>query len=393
VEAKEGVATKSQGKVLGSLTLQHLIAMYPQICGMTGTASTQAEEFASVYGLEIAAIPTHRPMIRVDHADAHFRTRAKKEHALLDQIRRAHAAGQPVLVGTGSVQESEHLSALLPDVPHHVLNARQDEAEAAIIARAGERGAVTISTNMAGRGTDIRLGAGAAEAGGLFVIGTQKQESRRVDNQLRGRAGRQGDPGCSRFFVSDEDDLMVRYRELNPRLGRDPDTLQRLVEGRHLDARLFLQKYELAIEGQRHRVHAYRQTILDGTEPLLEGDAATDRDRLVALRSIDDQWSEYLAEIAEFRSSLPWIDWAAPSTPYAALGRRDAYQEYAQKIHHAYVAFEARLPDEIERRLAEDHEDAADPGERGAVWTYVSTEQPFGSFSERLARGLRRLRS
>jgi len=388
VEVKEGVATKRQGQVLASITLQHLVAMYPQICGMTGTASTQSDELMRVYGLEIETIPTHKPVIRVDQPDVVFANKVDKERAVLNEIRKSHSIGQPVLVGTGSVGESERLSEMLLDIPHRVLNARQDEEEAAIIARAGEVGSVTISTNMAGRGTDIRLGPGAAEVGGLYVIGMQKHDSRRIDNQLRGRAGRQGDPGRSRFFVSEEDDLLVRYRDLNPRLGTDPDTVQRLVEGRHLDARLFLQKYELAVEGQRYRIHEFRQRVLEGRTRY-----DPPRELLIALRTIDDLWSAYLSELSEFRSMLPWIDWASPSTPYANLGRRDAYQEYAQKIHAGYQALEANIPVEIERRIeAAEVEGSPDPGERGAVWTYVTTEQPFGSLSERFARGLRRAR-
>ena len=166
---------------------------------MTGTASTKALEFEKVYGLGRSDIPTNRPVARVDHADAVFRTKADKERAVTDEIRRVHAMGQPILVGTASVADSERLSSMLSDIPHEILNARNDEMEASIIARAGERGAVTISTNMAGRGTDIRLGEGVAALGGLYVIGTNKHESRRIDNQLRGRAGRQGDPGVEVF--------------------------------------------------------------------------------------------------------------------------------------------------------------------------------------------------
>ena len=206
--------------ILGSITLQHFIALYPQVCGMTGTAATQALEFEKIYGMQVETIPTNRPVIRADQPDEVFATKAEKEQAVLEEIRRAHATGRPVLVGTGSVEESERLSRMLGDVPHQVLNARNDELEAAIVARAGERGAVTISTNMAGRGTDIRLGEGVAELGGLYVIGTQKHESRRIDNQLRGRAGRQGDPGSSRFFVSLEDDLLVKYGDINPTWAR-----------------------------------------------------------------------------------------------------------------------------------------------------------------------------
>jgi len=385
VEVKEGVAAKRQGMVLGSITLRHLVALYPRVCGMTGTAATQALEFQQVYEMPVEVIPTNRPMIRVDHPDAVFATKAEKEDAVLAEIRRLHKKGQPVLVGTGSVEESERLSRRLGDIPHDVLNARNDEHEAAIIARAGDRGAATISTNMAGRGTDIRLGQGTTELGGLYVIGTQKHESRRIDNQLRGRSGRQGDPGGSRFYVSLEDDLLVKYGDLNPELGRDPDTVQRLVEGHHLDARLFLQKYELPIEGQRYRIHANRQAVLEGTTH-----CESELEQLVTLRAIDDLWADYLARVAEFRSSIPWLDFALAGVPWLTLDRRDPLYEYAQKIHQWFPEMEAALQGEIARRLAQAEAGASDPGERGAVWTYLTTDQPFGSISQRLSRGIAR---
>src|SRR3954465_1186114 len=244
IEAKEGVAAKSQGSILGQITLQNLVGLYPHVCGMTGTASTQSLEFAKVYDLRVETVPTNRPLIRVDHLDVTFPTKVDKERAGATEIRRAHATGQPVLVGTASVADSERLSALLLDIPHEVLNARQDEREAAIVAKAGARGAVTISTNMAGRRTDIRRGQGVVELGGLYVIGTNKHESRRIDNQLRGRAGRQGDPGQSRFFVSLEDDLMVKFASNNLRYAHDPASIQRFGEGQNLEIRRFLAKYE-----------------------------------------------------------------------------------------------------------------------------------------------------
>jgi preprotein translocase subunit SecA len=375
VEAKEGVASKQQGMILGQITLQHLVALYPQVCGMTGTAVTQALELEKVYGLRVET-PTNRPVIRVDHADVLFETKAQKEEAVLAEIRRAHAAGQPVLVGTASVAESERISRMLAGMPHHVLNARNDEAEAAIVARAGERGAVTISTNMAGRGTDIQLGEGVTSLGGLYVIGINKHESRRIDNQLRGRAGRQGDPGCSRFFISLEDDLMVKYRDLNPKFRNDPESLQRLVEGQNLDMRIFLHAYEVPIEGQRHKIHTYRQTVLDG-----ETDCASDLERVVTLRAIDDVWADYLARLADFKSGVQWLSW----------GRRDPHYEYLVQVDRWFRELEESLPEEIALRLRRAEEGGGpDPRERGAVWTYVTTDQPFGTWTERVIRGLRR---
>lgn len=374
VEAKEGVAAKLQGQVLGTITLQHLIALYPKVCGMTGTAATQSVELRSVYGLEVETIPTNRPMIRVDHPDVMFTTKAEKEHAVAAEIRRVHATGQPVLVGTASVADSERLSRLLGDVPHQVLNARNDELEASIIEKAGERGAVTISTNMAGRGTDIQLGEGVAALGGLYVIGTNKHESRRIDNQLRGRAGRQGDPGCSRFFVSLEDDLMARYADLDPRYRNDPETIQRLVEGHHLDSRLFLHSYEVPLEGQRHRIQTYRQEVIEGTTKF-----TSERDRLIALRTIDDLWADHLARVADFKSGLQWLSW----------GRRDPHYEFLNHVHAWFREMEASLPEEVAVRVAEaEAGGGCDPGERGAVWTYLTKDEPFGSLTERILRGV-----
>jgi preprotein translocase subunit SecA len=370
IEAKEGVTSKAQGTILGQITLQHLAGMYPKICGMTGTAATQSLELMKVYGLKVERIPTNRPVIRVDHPDVLFPTKLEKERAVLQDIRRAHTAGQPVLVGTASVAESERLSALLPDIPHEVLNARNDEREAAIVANAGERGAVTISTNMAGRGTDIRLGAGVAELGGLYVIGTNKHESRRIDNQLRGRAGRQGDPGCSRFFVSLEDDLMVRYASLDPRYSHDPLTIQRLVEGQHLNTRTFLHGYEVPIEGQRNKLQAYRQEVLESGLP--------ERERRITLRAIDDLWADHLAQVADYRSGVQWISWSG----------RDPHRAYVLKVHEWFTGLEAGLSEEIARRLGARGDEFVN---RGAVWTYLTTDQPFPNLGERLARSVRDL--
>jgi preprotein translocase subunit SecA len=369
LEVKERVAIRPEGSILGSITLQNLIALYPEVCGMTGTAASQAKELMQIYGLEVEVIPTNRPMIRVDHPDILHETKAEKERAVVEEIRRAHAAGRPVLVGTGSVEESERLSAMLRDLQHEVLNARDDEREAAIVARAGERGAITVSTNMAGRGTDICLGEGVAGLGGLYVIGMNRHESRRIDHQLRGRAGRQGDPGESRFFVSLEDDLVVKYG------GTDPEEMQKFAEGQNLDIRLFLQKYESAIEGQRLMMRALRQSILTGDRA-----CGSELERLVYLRTIDDLWSEHLSQVAELRSGIHWVSLAGRNTLYEFLSRVDQW----------FRELELSLDDEVARRLAEAESSGWDPSERGAVWTYLTTDQPFGSLTERIARGLLR---
>lgn len=369
IEIKEGVAPKTQGRVLGSITMENLIALYPQVCGMTGTAATQAQEFRKVYELEVEVIPTNRPVIRVDHPDVIFPTKQEKEDAVIREIRQTHRTGQPILVGTVSVEESERLSARLRDTPHEVLNARSEEKEATIIARAGEAGAVTLSTNMAGRGTDIPLGQGVAELGGLYVIGTNRHESRRIDNQLRGRAGPQGDPGHSRFFISRQDDLLVKYGVENPRLQYDPESIQRLVEGQNLDNRQFLHKYERIIEGQRLAVHEQRQAILVGAAT-----GASEVERLVSLNTIDELWAEHLASVKELQEGTPWISY----------GGGEPLFEYLRAVHELFKTFQTRMVEEIPRRMANPRTRDFDPRQRGATWTYLTTDQALDGFGAHL---------
>ncbi|HWC96453.1 MAG TPA: hypothetical protein VG456_06885 [Candidatus Sulfopaludibacter sp.] len=370
IEAKEGVPFRKEGRILGTITLQNLIALYPQVCGMTGTAATQSLEFRACYGLEVDAIPTHRPVIRIDDPDEIYENKPEKELVVIDEVRQVHETGQPILVGTASVEESERLSALLAGVPHSVLNARNEEAEAGIVAQAGQRGAVTISTNMAGRGVDIQLGPGVAELGGLYVIGTNKHESRRIDNQLRGRAGRQGDPGRSRFYISFQDDLLVRHGINNPKYEFDAEGVQRLIEGQNLDIREFLVKYEAVIEGQRQRLQSQRQSILESDLPRLE--------RLVSLTTIDDLWSDHLAAVAELRSGVHWYGW----------GGRDPLHEYLTRVDGLYRELEDSLPATIAERLAEAEANGIDPSQRGATWTYLTSDRPFGNYTERTFAGM-----
>ena len=372
IEAKERVPISRQGRVLGSITLQNLTALYPRLCGMTGTAATQRHEFRKCYDLEVEVIPTNRPVIRADEPDVVFPTRGDKERAVVKEIGRVHATGQPVLVGTASVEESERLGGLLGSIPHSVLNARNEEAEAGIIARAGEPGAVTISTNMAGRGVDIRLGEGVAALGGLYVIGTNRHESRRIDHQLRGRAGRQGDPGRSRFFISLEDDLLVRYGIADRHLGYDAEGIQRVVEGQNLQIRTFLHKYEGVVEGERQHIEARRQAILESGLPDLE--------RTVGLTAIDDLWSEFLASVAELRSGVHWYSW----------GGRDPLHEYLTRVDAMCRELDERIPEETAVRLESALAGGGAPPQRGATWTYLTTDRPFGEFTERFMKGLMR---
>jgi preprotein translocase subunit SecA len=375
VEAKEGVAPKTQGRILGSITIQNLIALYPRVCGMTGTAATQAGEFRGIYGLDVEVIATHRPVIRVDLADRIFKTKKEKERAVHDEILRIHETGRPVLIGTASVEESERLSAGLGALPHQVLNARNEEEEARIIARAGEREAVTVSTNMAGRGVDIRLGVGVAELGGLHVMGVNRHESRRIDNQLRGRAGRQGDPGSSQFFVSLQDDLLVKYGVDELKSPDAPERIQRKIEAQNLQIREFLRKYEGVVEGQRQFVQERRQGILTGATP-----CATELERLVSLATIDDLWSEHLAGVSGLREATQWTSWA----------NHNPLHEYLKDIDEMFRALEAAIETEIPKRLAQAEATGMNPAERGATWTYLTTDQPFGSIEERMVAGMRR---
>ncbi|MCY0879220.1 MAG: preprotein translocase subunit SecA [Firmicutes bacterium] len=282
IEAKEGVKIEDETQTLATITFQNYFRMYEKLAGMTGTAATEEEEFRKIYGLDVIVVPTHRPMIRKDYPDVVYKTEAAKFRAVVREIEELYKMGRPVLVGTVSIEKSERLSQMLKErnIPHNVLNAKFHEQEAEIIAKAGQRGAVTIATNMAGRGTDIVLGEGVAEMGGLHIIGTERHESRRIDNQLRGRAGRQGDPGSSRFYLSLEDDLLRLFAAptlsaLMDRLGVDEDepissptltraieSAQKKVEARNFDARKHVLQYDDVMNLQREVVYKQRRDIL-----------------------------------------------------------------------------------------------------------------------------------
>jgi len=373
LEVKERVSPKKQGKILGSITIENLVGLYPEVCGMTGTAATQANEFREIYGLDVEVIPTNRPVLRVDHPDQLFPGARDKERAAVEEIQRTHATGRPVLVGTSSVEESERVSRLLGHIPHTVLNARNEEAEAAIIARAGEQGAVTISTNMAGRGVDIKLEARASELGGLHVIGTNRHESRRIDHQLRGRAGRQGDPGSSQFFVSSEDALMMKHGADDPELRSSPDAIQRITEGQSLDIRLFLRKYESVLEAQRLVIAEERQGVLGGTAP-----SASELERLVKLSTIDELWSDYLSAVAELRAGTVWV----------SLGYGEPFRDYLHQVHTMFEELQWTIDDEVPKRLAMATIEDFEARQRGATWTYLTTDEPFGTMTARVMRGL-----
>ncbi len=417
LEAKEGVRQRPEGRILGSVTLQHFVRAYPRLCGMTATARPAAKELEEFYGLGVTVVPTHRPCVRVDHPDVVFTHREAKTRALVAEIAAVHETGRPVLVGTASVAESEALAASLGriGVACRVLNARHDEEEAAIVADAGAPGAVTISTNMAGRGTDIRLG-GRDEAerdrvvalGGLYVIGANRHESRRIDDQLRGRAGRQGDPGSSRFFVSLEDDLLERFRLRDlvpaakwparqdgsiddPVLARAIARAQRIVDGQNLDTRRTLWRYAHVVELQRRYVQDWRQEILTGeAQPDVLAAARPERwrrltgtvgeavlrgvERHLALVTIDRAWSEHLAEMGHVRGGIHLV----------TLAGQDPYEQFHARAREAFERLLPRVDEEIATTF-----DTLDVTERGvdwkaagmlgpsSTWTYLVTDTPF----------------
>jgi preprotein translocase subunit SecA len=395
VEAKEGVPVQRENQTLASITFQNLFRMYKKLSGMTGTADTEAFEFQSIYGLEVVVIPTHRPMVRKDHPDAVFLNKAGKYRAVIGEIKEAHAKGQPVLVGTTSIEVSEMLSQQLKEagIAHEVLNAKQHEREAHIVAQAGRPGAVTIATNMAGRGTDIVLGGSleaelqAAEAanggelddvsrqrikaewlqrhdqvkasGGLHIIGTERHESRRIDNQLRGRSGRQGDPGSSRFYLSLEDNLMRIFaadwvQRMMARMGLKEDDIiesplvtkqiagaQRKVEAHNFDIRKNLLDFDDVNNDQRKVIYRQRDELLDAESVKdnvdgIRNDVIADMvERFVPVNSIDEQWDLQGLEAelnAEFNLQLPVVEHVRSRSEIDAEGISRYVQEAVAKL-------------------------------------------------------------
>ena len=316
LEAKEGVKIENENQTLATITFQNYFRMYDKLAGMTGTADTEATEFKKIYDLDVMVVPTHMPMVRHDYADVIYKTKKEKYDAAIDEIVELHRSGQPVLVGTISIDVSEHISKKLKKkgVKHSVLNAKNHEKEAEIIAMAGQPGSVTISTNMAGRGTDIKLGEGVTDLGGLHILGTERHESRRIDNQLRGRSGRQGDPGTSRFYLSLDDDLLrifggERITGIMDRLGMEEgepiehgliskaiENAQSKVEGHNFEIRKQLLEYDDVMNQQREVIYRQRRQALSG-EDLSE-----------SIKEIIEEVSEHIADqIAEDR--VPADEW------------------------------------------------------------------------------------
>lgn len=456
VEAKEGLDATAEGEVLGTITIQSYLSLYPHVCGMTATAVLVGDQLREFFKLEVAVIPRHKPLIRTDEPDRLYASQEERDEALVAEITACHAEGRPVLVGTQDVKESEALATALraADVPCVVLNAKNDAEEAAIIAEAGTYGAVTVSTQIAGRGVDIRLGGSdqadwdrVAELGGLYVIGSGRHDSRRVDDQLRGRAGRQGDPGGSVFFVSLEDDLVVRHAaDLIPPSPRthadglidDEDVTwavehaQRVAEGVNFEIHRNTWRYHVVVEQQRQELAGWREELLTTDtaielvearlatpepepEPEPEAELDTEADtevadeespepaepeelseaeqelragvaRSIALFHLDRCWAEHLATLAEVREGVH----------LRALGRLDPLDEF----HRTAVPAFTQLREEIEQRTVTTFAEADITEEwqpadvnllrPSATWTYLVHDNPFGSELERLVSSVSR---
>ncbi len=368
IEAKEHVKVKRESKTLATITFQNFFNKYEKKAGMTGTALTEEKEFREIYGMDVIAIPTNRPVIRIDHQDAMYKTRREKLRAIVAAVEEAHAKGQPVLVGTITIEASEELSAMLKKkgIQHKVLNAKFHELEAEIVAQAGVHGAVTIATNMAGRGTDIKLDEEAKAAGGLMIIGTERHESRRIDNQLRGRSGRQGDPGESRFYISLEDDIMRLFASEklmsvfnalgvpeneqieHKMLSSAIEKAQKKIEGNNFGIRKNLLEYDQVMNEQREIIYAERRRVLDGESmrdvvyKMITEIVETVTDRYL---SDDHTWQEW--DLDEINAALIPIIPVKPLTKETIEGMTKAQLKQALKEESVklYQMKEAEFPE------------------------------------------------
>lgn len=417
IESKEGLRTNSNGRILSSITVQHFLKSYPKMCGMTATAKTSTYEFNRFYDLDVIVIPPNRPCIRKDEEDLIFTHPEAKYKSLVSEVKKVHALGRPILIGTASIKESEKLAKDLKEagVNCNVLNAKNDELEAGIIAQAGVSGAVTVSTNMAGRGTDIRLGGIHKEErekvvalGGLYIIGTNKYESRRIENQLRGRSGRQGDPGSSRFFISMEDDLFERYGtgRLIPkkkRLNKQYEPVNNLVykhavekvqmsaEGQNEDIRDLLWRYSNIVEEQRKIIYKRRQELLfEKSEKSLFLSLAPEEynkalsyigihalkrvEKHIFLFCINQCWAEYMDQINYIRDGIHLVN----------IGGKNPLEEFSRITVNAFQELTQRIDDQIIdmfKSLDFSHGDV-DLNKLGikgpaSTWAYQITDNPF----------------
>jgi len=375
IEAKEGVRIEKESQTLATITFQNYFRMYEKLAGMTGTAKTEEEEFRKIYGMDVVVIPTHKPMIRNDQPDLIYRTEEGKFRAVVEDIVERHKKGQPVLVGTISIEKSELLSKMLSKrgIKHQVLNAKYHEKEAQIIAQAGQKGTVTIATNMAGRGTDIVLGEGVRDLGGLYVLGTERHEARRIDNQLRGRSGRQGDPGESRFYVSLEDDLMRLFGSgsiegVMDRLGMSDDlpienniisraleNSQKKVESRNFSIRKNVLEYDDVINQQREVIYGERRKVLLGenlkttVSSMIDDVVEQTVESFAGEARFSDDWDlpGFLAYVEQH--ILPRLDFGIEDIK--GMTKDEVKKLLAERTHAMYEAREKELGSEVMREL------------------------------------------
>lgn len=371
IEAKEHVKIEEETKTMANITYQNFFRMYKKLSGMTGTAKTEKEEFREIYNMEVVTIPTNRPILREDRPDLLYPTLESKFKAVVEDIKERHATGQPVLVGTVAVETSELLSQMLDQagIPHAVLNAKNHAKEAEIIVNAGQRGAVTIATNMAGRGTDIKLGPGVREIGGLAVIGTERHESRRIDNQLRGRSGRQGDPGVTQFYLSLEDDLMLRfgserikhfYETMNisddtviqsKMITRQVESAQKRVEGNNYDTRKQVLQYDDVMRSQREVIYSQRQQVIMETEslkPVIMPMIQRTVEHNVQMNTVGDKKDWNLDGIVDFAIGAMVNEDSISKDDFAGKSQEEIVSYLMQKAEENYAAKEAQLNDKAQ---------------------------------------------
>ena len=421
IEAKEGVAVKQESMTLATISFQNFFRLYKKLSGMTGTAFTEAEEFQQIYALDVIQIPPNRPIARVDKDDLIYKTKAAKLKAIAEEIVKYHEKGQPVLVGSGSIANNEEIARYLDQfgLPYEILNAKNNEREAAIIAKAGEKGAITLATNMAGRGTDIKLGEGVKELGGLVVIGSERHDSRRVDNQLRGRGGRQGDPGTTQFFVSCEDDLMRifqgdRVKVLMTRLGVADDmpiqtrsisktleAAQKRIEGFNFDSRKNVVQYDNVINRHRKVVYMIRRKILEGEniEPEIKRLMRDEAKTLTEFSSrVNKKFDEEFKAVFDFDDDL-----------IHGIGvmrkEKDRYKHALEAIEVAYEKQEEKFGSDIMRKVEREvylkvldmlwmqHLENMQHLREGIHWRSVGQRDPlveYRSESQKLFDGLQR---
>ena len=422
IEAKEGVAVKQESMTLATISFQNFFRLYKKLSGMTGTAFTEAEEFRQIYALEVIQIPPNKPIVRVDKDDLIYKTKAAKLKAIAEEIKKYHEKGQPVLVGSDSIANNEEIAAYLEQygLPYEILNAKNNEREAAIIAKAGEKGAITLATNMAGRGTDIKLGEGVKDLGGLVVIGSARHDSRRVDNQLRGRGGRQGDPGTTQFFVSCEDDLMRifqgdRVKMLMTRLGVDEDmpiqtrsisktleAAQKRIEGFNFDSRKNVVQYDNVINRHRRVVYAMRRRILMGD------DIYPEIKRL--MREETKMLTEFSSRVnkkfdAEFKAAFPTFDDELIHGIGLVRKEKDREKMALEAVEEAYRVQEEKFGAETMRKIEREvylkvldtlwmqHLENMQHLREGIHWRSVGQRDPlveYRSESQKLFDGLQR---